>query len=185
MLALGIHFGHDASVSVCSAKGVLFSLQEERVSRIKHHCGFPTRGLELALARYGMPGRDIPIVAFSTSEVILPEHGTAWLVPADGGRTAVGGAASDGQRLARIRDKVHRTWNEFASRHWCEHVDWMREAGLLADAVRHYYVAHHRAHASSAFRLCGVADAPVTVLSCDGKGDGLSAAIYRGEPTAG
>jgi carbamoyltransferase len=181
VLALGIHFGHDASVSVCSPEGVLFSLQEERVSRIKHHCGFPTRGLELALARFGTPGRDIPIVAFSTSEVILPEHRTAWLVPAHGARTAVGGAQADGQRLARIRDKVHRTWDEFASRHWCEHVDWMREADLLSDVVTHYYVAHHRAHASSAFRLCGVADTPVTVLSCDGKGDGLSAAIYRGE----
>src|SRR4030095_6190009 len=68
-----------------------------------------------------------------------------------------------------------------ATGHWCEHVDWMEEAGLLRQDVAHYYVAHHRAHASSAFRLCGVADSEVTVLSCDGKGDGLSAAIYRGE----
>jgi carbamoyltransferase len=181
VLALGIHFGHDASVSVCSPDGVLFSLQEERVSRIKHHCGFPRRGLELALERYGQLGRNIPIVAFSTSEVILPEHRTAWLVPADSGRTPVGATMADGQRLAKIRDKVHRTWNEFADRHWCEHIDAMRDAGLLRDDVAHYYIAHHRAHASSAFRLCGVADDPVTVLSCDGKGDGLSAAIYRGE----
>jgi carbamoyltransferase len=181
VLALGIHFGHDASVSICSPDGVLFSLQEERVSRIKHHCGFPRRSLELALKRYGQPGRNIPIVAFSTSEVILPEHPTAWLVPAAGGRTPVGSAAADGQRLAKVRDKVHRTWNEFAPRHWCEHVEVMRQAGLLRDDVAHYYIAHHRAHASSAFRLCGIADAPVTVLSCDGKGDGLSAAIYRGE----
>ena len=180
-LALGIHFGHDASVSVCSPEGVLFSLQEERVSRIKHHCGFPARSLDLALARYGQLGQDIPIVAFSTSDVILPEHRTAWLVPADGPRTPVGAARPDAQRLPRIRDKVHRTWNEFASRHWCEHVGGMEGAGLLRDDVAHYYVAHHRAHASSAFRLCGVADTPVTVLSCDGKGDGLSAAIYRGE----
>jgi carbamoyltransferase len=180
VLALGVHFGHDASVSVCSPDGVLFSLQEERVSRIKHHCGFPRRGLELVFDRYGKPGRDIPIVAFSTSEVILPEHRTAWLVPADGERTAAGSAVADGQRLAKIRNKVHRTWKEFAPRHWCEHIDLMRDAGLLCEDVTHYYVAHHRAHASSAFRLCGVADAPVTVLSCDGKGDGLSAAIYRG-----
>jgi len=181
VLALGIHFGHDASVSVCSPEGVLFSLQEERLSRIKHHCGFPKLGVEMALARYGRFGRDIPIVAFSTSEVILPEHRTAWLVPADGERTSVGSRAADGQRLSKIREKVHRTWNEFASRHWCEHVDWMNAAGLLCDDVTHYYVAHHRAHAASAFRLCGVSGAPVTVLSCDGKGDGLSAAIYRGE----
>jgi carbamoyltransferase len=181
VLALGIHFGHDASVSVCSPEGVLFSLQEERVSRIKHHCGFPRHGLELALARFGMPGRDIPIIAFSTSEVILPEHRTAWLIPADGAHTPVGTGLADPQRLGKIREKVRRTWNEFASRHWCEHVDGMRDVGLLGDDVTHYYVAHHRAHAASAFRVCGVPGAPVAVLSCDGKGDGLSAAIYRGE----
>jgi carbamoyltransferase len=181
VLALGIHFGHDASVSVCSPEGVLFSLQEERLSRIKHHCGFPRRGLELALERFGPPGKDLPIVAFSTSDVILPEHRTAWLVPADGRRTTAGNAGANSQRLATIRDKVQRTWGEFAGRHWCEHVGWMEDAGLLRHDVAHYYVAHHRAHASSAFRLCGVTDAGVTVLSCDGKGDGLSAAIYRGE----
>ena len=181
MLALGIHFGHDASVSVCSPDGVLFSLQEERVSRIKHHCGFPRRGLELALARFGALGHDIPVVAFSTSEVILPEHRAAWLVPADGERTSVGSGATDPQRLAKIRDKVDRTWHEFASRHWSGHVDFMQESGLLHDGVTHYYVAHHRAHAASAFRLCGITGQPIAILSCDGKGDGLSAAIYRGE----
>jgi len=181
VLALGIHFGHDASVSVCSPDGVLFSLQEERVSRIKHHCGFPRRGVELALAQFGRPGRDIPLVAFSTSEVIAPEHLAAWVVPAEGGRKAAGGAPPDPQRLDMIREKVRRTWNEFADRHWSEHLDFMRDAGLLDSLVTHYYVAHHRAHAASAFRLCGVAGEPVAVLTCDGKGDGLSATIYRGE----
>jgi carbamoyltransferase len=47
--------------------------------------------------------------------------------------------------------------------------------------VAHYYVAHHRAHAASTFRLSG-RSGPAAVLTCDGKGDGLSATIYRGEP---
>ena len=181
MLSLGIHFGHDASVSVCSPDGVLFSLQEERVSRIKHHCGFPRRGIELALTRFGRLGRDIPVVAFSTSEVIAPEHPNAWVVPAEGDRQSCGGAVGDPQRLTKIRDKVRRTWSEFAERHWSSHVEFMRDIGMLDRDVTHYYVAHHRAHAASAFRLCGIRDQPVTVVTCDGKGDGLSAAIYRGE----
>jgi carbamoyltransferase len=188
-LALGIHFGHDASVSVCSPAGILFALQEERVSRIKHHFGFPRQSLELALAHCGLDGRDIDIVAFSTFQALFPERRNAWVVPADGDRQPANVAQkatsrdrlAPAERLAQMREKVRRTWNEFADRHWCEHVDFMNDIGLLRDGVAHYHVAHHRAHAASAFRLSGLSDASA-VLTCDGKGDGLSTTIYRGEP---
>ena len=38
---LGIHMGHDASVAVFDDAKILFSIAEERLSRIKHHYGFP------------------------------------------------------------------------------------------------------------------------------------------------
>ena len=120
---------------------------------------------------------------------MFPERRNAWIVPAEGDRlpaTAQLNATSrdklpPAQRLAQQREKVRRKWNEFANRHWVEHVDFMEEIGLLRESVVHYYVAHHRAHAASAFRMSGLANA-ATVLTCDGKGDGLSATIYRGEP---
>ena len=188
-LALGIHFGHDASVAICSSEGILFALQEERVSRIKHHFGFPRQSIEIALGHCGLRPNDIGLVAFSTSQAMFPERRNAWIVPAEGDRlpaTAQLNATSrdklpPAQRLAQQREKVRRKWNEFANRHWVEHVDFMDEIGLLRESVVHYYVAHHRAHAASAFRMSGLANA-ATVLTCDGKGDGLSATIYRGEP---
>ena len=188
-LALGIHFGHDASVAICSSEGILFALQEERVSRIKHHFGFPRQSIEIALGHCGLRPNDIGLVAFSTSQAMFPERRNAWIVPAEGDRlpaTAQLNATSrdklpPAQRLAQQREKVRRKWNEFANRHWVEHVDFMEEIGLLRESVVHYYVAHHRAHAASAFRMSGLANA-ATVLTCDGKGDGLSATIYRGEP---
>lgn len=187
-LALGIHFGHDASASICSPDGVLFALQEERVSRIKHHFGFPRLAIETALAHCAISASDIDIVAFSSSQALFPERQKGWVVPAEGDRvpasTQMAATARDrlapAERLAQLRDKVRRTWNEFAGRHWSEHVDFMREIGLLRDEVAHYYVAHHRAHAASTFRLSGLSE-PAAVLTCDGKGDGLSATIYRGE----
>jgi carbamoyltransferase len=188
-LALGIHFGHDASVAVCSPEGILFALQEERVSRIKHHFGFPRQSIELALAHCGITGRDIDIVAYSTSQALFPERKGSWVVPADGDRlpasAQMNATARDrlapAERLAKLRDKVRRTWNEFADRHWCAHVDFMEDMGLLREGVAHYHVAHHRAHAASAFRLSGLSNA-AAVLTCDGKGDGRSATIYRGDP---
>lgn len=187
-LALGVHFGHDASVSVCSPDGILFALQEERVSRIKHHFGFPRQSLELAFAHCGLSGRDIDVVAFSTSQTLFPERSNAWVIPAEGDRQPVQVAQkltsrdrlAPAERLAQMREKVRRTWNEFAGRHWCEHVDFLNESGLLREGLAHYHVAHHRAHAASAFRLSGLSE-PAAVLTCDGKGDGLSATIYRGE----
>jgi len=188
-LALGIHFGHDASVAVCSPQGILFALQEERVSRIKHHFGFPRQAIEIALAHCGLEPEDIGIVAFSTSQAMFPERRNAWVVPAEGNRLPANAqqnaTARDRlaptERLAQLREKVHRTWNEFANRHWCEHVGFMEAIGLLREPVAHYHVAHHRAHAASAFRVSGLAE-PAAILTCDGKGDGLSASIYRGEP---
>jgi len=188
-LALGIHFGHDASVSVCSPDGIVFSLQEERVSRVKHHYGFPRQSIELSLAHCGLRARDIDCVAFSTSQLLFPERRRAWVVPAEGDRIPASAHQSTtsrdrlgpAERLERLREKVRRTWNEFAERHWCEHVEFMQDAGLLREDLPHYHVAHHRAHAASAFRLSGLRSR-AAVLTCDGKGDSLSAAIYRGEP---
>ena len=77
-LALGIHFGHDASVAICSPQGILFAVQEERVSRIKHHFGFPRQSIEVALAHCGVSAQDIGIVAFSTSQAMFPERRNAW-----------------------------------------------------------------------------------------------------------
>lgn len=180
-LALGLHLGHDASVSVCSPEGLLFSLQEERISRIKHHFGFPRLSLLKALEYCHLDPGDIKIVAFSSFQVLFPDRLRAWIVEAAGDRVAAPPPSSDhAERFARMREKVRRTWHEFADRHWCEQIEFLDDIGLLRSDVAHYYVNHHRAHAASAFRLSGFTGS-ATVLTCDGKGDGLSATIYRGD----
>jgi carbamoyltransferase len=188
-IALGIHLGHDASVAICTPQGIVFALQEERVSRIKHHFGFPRQSIEIALAYCGLTPHDLAIVAFSSSQPMFPERPNAWIVSAEGERlpahaqqhATARDRLAPAERLRQLREKVRRTWHEFADRHWCEHIDFMNESGLLRESVVHYHVAHHRAHAASAFRVSGLRE-PAAVLTCDGKGDGLSATIYRGEP---
>jgi len=177
---------------VCSPDVILFSLQEERVSRIKHHFGFPRLAIEIALAHCGITGHDVDLVAFSSSQALFPERKNGWVVPAEGDRVPADTQSSltardrlpAAERLEKLREKVRRTWNEFAARHWCEHVDFLVDLGLLREGVAHYHVAHHRAHAASAFHLSGLTE-PAAILTCDGKGDGLSATVYRGTPGAG
>ena len=40
-IALGIDTGHDASATLCDLTGVLASIAEERLNRIKHFCDSP------------------------------------------------------------------------------------------------------------------------------------------------
>ena len=201
-VALGINTAHDASVAVCSSEaGILCAIQEERITRIKHHYGFPARALETALRQCGLEASDIDIVTFPTHMVFFPEQKRHRVVLADGRRLTphearrrggwkgqvrglVDGLGLSALELvvqrARLTSEIKRSWGEFAPRHYLFHRDLLADLGLLGTRVRHYYVAHHRAHAASAFRSSGMERA--TVVTADGKGDGLSATIYRGGP---
>lgn len=201
-LALGIHWAHDASVAVCSPQGIIFTVAEERIRGLKHYYGFPTRAIEVALRYCGLTAGDIDIVAFTTRSVFYPAHERNYVIDAEGAVT-IPEAGNEPSRVrrwirqnfldefgtpmarllkerprARVSETVSGMWGEFADRHWSLHEDFLRALGLMAARIPHYYVAHHRAHATSAFRLSGLDDA--CVITVDGKGDGLSATIYHG-----
>ncbi len=183
-IALGVCCYHDASVAVCSPEGILFSVQEERLSRLKHHYGFPYKAVELALQYCGLKAKDIDCVAFGGEKIAFPKHRNSHSVGADGGMrplTLPGLDAFMERVLARRTRKLRKTavaWGEFSTRHWIEAQDFMAGLRLLDPRITHFGVAHHRAHAASAFRLSGLSDA--CVVTMDGKGDKLSATIYRG-----
>ncbi len=210
-LVLGIHWAHDASVAICSPRGVEVALAEERLSRIKHHYGFPRRALETAFDYLGVTAREIDAVAFSTRSVFYQQHRNHFVVDLDGVPVAGSKVAKRGglqghlweqltdelgssaKQLARrglamlglrksasTRELVQAMWGEFADRHWVMYADYLERLGLMDERLPHYYVAHHRAHAASAFRLSGLSDACVVTL--DGKGDGASGTVYRGRP---
>ena len=196
-LALGIHWAHDASVAICSPEGIVFALAEERVSRIKHYYGFPQRAIETALSYCGLTGKDISFVAFSTSSVLFPDHDNFASIKADGSSgipaqrsviRALGGSLKRGARdfLSSLRspdetpDGLSDAWEGFEDRRWSKYQEFMTDIGLMSDDQKYYYIAHHRAHAASAFHLSGLDEA--CVLTMDGKGDGLSSTIYSGKP---
>ena len=85
-----------SSASICSPEGILFALQEERVSRIKHHFGFPRLAIEIAFKHCAVSGTDIDIVAFSSSQALFPERQKAWVVPAEGERVPARHSRSQG-----------------------------------------------------------------------------------------
>lgn len=193
MLALGIHWAHDASVAVCSPSGCVFALAEERVTRIKHHYGFPIEAIRTALRELGISGTDIDIVAISRRKPLFPFQRNHISVELDGRPS--GPALREFRRWRPGAPKiaappppappaaasfVGTTWEGFASRHWSHFHEAMCELGLLSPGIRYVYVAHHRAHAASTFRLAGMSGEKVCVVTLDGKGDGCSGSVYLG-----
>lgn len=200
-LALGIHWAHDASVSICSPEGILFSVAEERITRIKHYYGFPREAIKLALEFCGISAKDIDIVAFSSRNVFYPSHPNRCVVELDGSTKARGPmsdeewtdsvwnnisdefgwhSVADKLRMKKTELMIRSSWGEFTPRHYLLQKEFLADLGFMDTRIVHYYIAHHRAHAASAFRLSGLDEA--CVISVDGKGDGVSAAILKGGP---
>ncbi len=181
-LALGIHWAHDAAVAICSPDGLVFALAEERLSRIKHHYGFPIRAVREALSACGLSGADIDVFAFSSTKRFFPQHRNDAIVQQDGRCTLPepppGGFVTPSPRVHPAPETLGPQWRGFEDRHWAHHAPELERLGLMDERIRYYCVAHHRAHAASAFRLGGMEEA--AVLTIDGKGDGLGATISRG-----
>ncbi len=192
-LALGIHWAHDASVAICTPDECLFSVAEERLTRVKHYYGFPIEGIKLGLQYLGIDGKDIDVVAISTQKPLFPQHKNYISVGIDGsisgepfkkkwiwplrflkGETCV---STSPRTLSSFKGTA---WEGFEHRHWSYHQKALGELGLLRNDIHYVYVAHHRAHAAGAFRMSGMHGEKVCVVTMDGKGDGFSGAIFLG-----
>ncbi len=68
MLVLGIWDGHDSGIVLLKDSEVLFSINEERLSRRKLEISFPARSIEYSLRYLGLKKEDVGVIAFSTTE---------------------------------------------------------------------------------------------------------------------
>jgi carbamoyltransferase len=158
----------------------LFTIAEERISRIKHHYGFPEKALKALFESTGIRPEDISIVAFSGLRIWYPSLSDIRIVGADGAVTRPPWLTSAKRRVANLVG-LNPQAKHFAGmdeRNPENFEGYLREIGVLRDGVPVYHVAHHRAHASTAFRLSGYTEAAVITL--DGKGDGLAGTLYHG-----
>jgi carbamoyltransferase len=165
---LGLHLGHDAAIALCSSSGVVFSIAEERLSRIKHCSGFPENALNYLFNKLGVRSEEIAGVAFGASHPYFPAHSN--ILRIDYAVTEL--------RASHQKFELPPHWRAFTQRHWSRHQESLARLGLADSRLPHYYVHHHRAHASSAFRLSGMSSA--AILTMDGRGDGLCSLIARG-----
>lgn len=173
---IGIHMGHDASVTLIKDRKIVSAVSEERFVREKMYYGFPFLALEDVLNRYGISPDEVEIVALDTNElarIIGPEEmqrrfqkGTAKDVTAVVNKAKrflsyfVGNRPME-QQIEREKESKRVLFRK------------LEEYGFPASRIRTY--DHHKCHAASAFWPSPFEKA--MFATSDGRGDGLSASL--------
>jgi carbamoyltransferase len=162
MLILGFNSTHDASAALVRDGAVVGAVEEERLSRRKHHYGFPERALDELLRAAGARFEDLDHAAFYWN----PRRGLV--------RFGLHVLRHLPGSLAYFRRQpgIFR--------------DFLALPRLLRDRYgfrgRFHFVDHHLAHAASAYYLSGFDDA--AILTVDGTGEWTTTFLARGQGDA-
>jgi carbamoyltransferase len=170
---VGINDYHDASVCLLEDGRIKFAIQEERLSRIKNHSGFPYRALDTALRVGGLSVEDVDIFAFNFVYRPQRRDKKGWM---DWCRSS----QSRSRPFVELfrRSPAFRIYEEISRKRLLNEV---RKVGIAKSKVR--FIDHHRAHGSTAYfgMPRNDSDEPVLVLTLDGGGDGVCSTVSIGK----
>lgn len=166
MYLLTLHEDSNANATLFKDGDILFSVAEERLSRIKYQGGFPARAIKTILSKYNISISDIDVILCANKYHPLPrilwdkfptfEHSYLGLI----------------QKLTiyyqhfLLKNNLLKTAVENFNKTMLK-----RKFGKPVDLIN-----HHTAHAYSAYMTSGFNEA-VTVTT-DNFGDGLSSAVF-------
>ncbi len=154
MIVLGITGEHDASACLIKDGKLIAMCEEERFSRIKHHCGFPYKSIDFVLKKAKLSSEDIAYVAIADVEPL--EHLKLWL------RHYI----FNGNFLLDGRTSIKNVLNYPAHNNFRVPIKTIKT--LFKNAEIHF-VEHHLCHASSSFYCSGFRES--SVVTFDAWGD--------------
>lgn len=178
MYVLGLWDGHDAGAALLRHQGILFAVNEERLSRRKLDVGFPTRSIEACLRHAEILPQTVHTVALSTTD---PAKTLTRFVPGLKEqyyllrRRKKDPGPLDGLRRAfkyRFTELGPNALSRRLTRQYA--VKQLNRLGFKT--FRLHLFDHHRCHARGAACFSGFNEA--LVLTLDGVGDGLSGALW-------
>lgn len=156
-LVLGFNSTHDAAAALVRGGDVVMAVEEERLSRVKHHFGMPRRAMELCLAAGGVTWADLEHVAFYMNPALwLRSYGWHFVrhLP----------------RSASYLGRKPALWESFLG----IERRFRRETGFRG---RFHAVDHHAAHIDSAFWPSGFGEA--AAMTIDGAGEAATTVLAR------
>ena len=170
MIVLGLSgaLGHDPSAALLVDGEIAAAAEEERFTREKHARGaMPVQAARYCLEAAGVTPGDVDVVAFPYAKVSLLGAGRwhyarrHWYAP----DRALDALLNGNRRFRRNRRRVLEAGRTLG-------IDW--------DRTTFTPVAHHLAHASSAYHLSGF-EGRTAILSIDGKGEYATTFLGYGE----
>lgn len=160
MKVLGVNAHHpDASAALYEDGRLIWAAEEERFSRIKHHCGFPALAIQAGCRLHGIRFGDLDAIAVSKDPGARLLHKLSWAF-----RTGAGTGTWLKHKVRAARSQLS------VAEQVKQSLDPSGSAGRTPKVFR---VEHHLAHAASAYFVSGWDDA--TFLTVDGLGDFASA----------
>jgi carbamoyltransferase len=175
---LGIHFGHDATVTLMKDGQIIESMSEERLSRIKKYVGFPHLSLKYIKEKYGIEtfphvfvnGLEFGGHAFETYESNKKYRENPpqddWFL------RAVGARFPFIQEIYRVFDILRFSKNMVNMEH--------KTRAFLKEVLpgsEFHFIHHHLAHAYATIPFMPNTKDKRLVLTLDGQGDDLSGSI--------
>lgn len=158
---LGINFGtHDAAAALVADGKVLAAAEEERFTHVKHTKQLPHQAAHWCLHHAGADPDDLAAVALFVDprrQLFLPVANTRHAFP-----SSLGSLISDIDKYRQRRRLPGK----------------IRESGLAPEHVPVRPVAHHLAHAASAYLVSPFDTA--TVVTIDGRGEYETTCVFEG-----
>lgn len=183
MVILGLNILHDATATLLVDGKIAASVAEERLTRVKFHCGFPYRSIAEVLRIAGLTGDQVNkvVLNFDSNLNNMPRYFTDYVVDRSG-QFDTANEKDLAFRARMFKDQVTRRM------HGNHAVDGKRYArGKYLRALARCGITkagletrnHHLCHAASAYYQGG--KDPALIITGDGSGDGLSMGVYIGQ----
>ena len=166
---LALHAGHNASVCIGSAEGLLYAIQEERLNGEKNYWGFPKRAIHDCLKQLGATARDLEAIAYGSKVVLCRYHSRDDVLESYRRQETPGGKLRQ-QIVMPLMLTLRPNYGQDKLRVL------LAQEGLGEVPVVHY--DHHLTHGATAYY--GLRENPsdrYLVLTCDGVGDNVSASV--------
>ncbi len=183
MVVLGLNILHDATATLLVDGKIAASVAEERLSRVKYHCGFPYRAIGEVLRIAGVSPQHVDkvVLGFNSNLDRMPRYYTDYVVD----RSGEWDTANEKDLAYRTRMLKDQMMRRFRSDVW---EDGRRYAlkkykrALERCGISNAEIStrdHHLCHAASAYYQGGKERA--LIITGDGSGDGQSMAVFIGE----
>ncbi len=161
MIIIGISaYYHDSAVAVIKDGKIIFAIEEERLSRIKHDYTFPLKALDFCLQQTSLKTSDIDVIAYYEKPLL---------------------------KFERIIQTFTETYPYSFSPFYKSIPEQLSQKIKVEKTIRNhlnfkkkiFFIPHHLSHASATYFTSGFSSSPI--LTVDGVGEYTTTCLWRAQ----